>query len=150
MSQTRGSNRPNRTRRIRTIHLADEFYTPRSTVDGDDTYCAMPFDDAVDYVTDGQRWGIRRTSGRVRWQGPARDLPELIVLEPVEEQGEMTLFRVCFFRPDRKLRSTSPMEVLWSPLHRRASVNAGRGSARTDANSPQEAAWRFLLDRTTG
>lgn len=51
----------------RRIRLPDRFYLPRQLRSGVELYDVLPWENAVDYVTDGQRYGILLEDGAVRW-----------------------------------------------------------------------------------
>jgi hypothetical protein len=54
---------------IRTIRLSPAAYEPRETIGGGTVRDAMPFEGATDYVTDGDRYGVRFDDGHVDWLG---------------------------------------------------------------------------------
>jgi hypothetical protein len=56
---------------VRGVRLPDRFYLPRTTWDGLEVRDVMPWQGAREYVTDGDRYGIRFGDGRVRWLGDA-------------------------------------------------------------------------------
>jgi hypothetical protein len=59
---------------VEPVRLPNEYYEPRTTATGATVYDEMPYVDATDYVTDGERYGVRYVDGRVDWLGetPAR------------------------------------------------------------------------------
>lgn len=44
---------------MRSIRLADRFYLPRRTWSGAEIHDVMPWEGALEYVTDGARYGVR-------------------------------------------------------------------------------------------
>ena len=54
---------------IQTITLTPENYGPRTTLGGGTVRDLMPWSGALDYVTDGQRFGVRYNDGFVDWLG---------------------------------------------------------------------------------
>jgi hypothetical protein len=54
---------------IRTIRLSENAYEPRRTIGGGTVKDAMPWDGAIDYVTDGEQYGVRYDDGRINWLG---------------------------------------------------------------------------------
>lgn len=57
---------------IRRVRLPDRFYLPRRTYSGQEIFDVVPWDGAVDYVTDGERYGVLLGSGDVRWLEESR------------------------------------------------------------------------------
>lgn len=57
---------------IRPVRLPDRFYLPRRTYTGQEIFDLVPWDGAVEYVTDGQRYGIRMRDGDIRWLEESR------------------------------------------------------------------------------
>ena len=52
---------------VRRIRLPDRFYLPRQLRSGTEVYDVLPWEQALDYVTDGSRFGILLRSGEVQW-----------------------------------------------------------------------------------
>ena len=52
---------------IRPVRLPDRFYLPRQTYSGQEIFDVVPWEGATDYVTDGERYGVRMQDGSVRW-----------------------------------------------------------------------------------
>ncbi len=52
---------------IRPVRLPDRFYLPRRSYSGQEILDVLPWDGAKEYVSDGQRYGIRMNDGSVRW-----------------------------------------------------------------------------------
>jgi hypothetical protein len=52
---------------IRRVRLPDRFYLPRRSYSGQEIFDVVPWDGAVDYVTDGERYGVLMRDGIVRW-----------------------------------------------------------------------------------
>lgn len=73
MGQQRGGER------LRTAELPEAFY--QAAVQGGEIVRRPPWEEAVDYVSDGDRYGVRFVSGRVRWF----DRPEDRLLEELRE-----------------------------------------------------------------
>lgn len=58
---------------VRRIRLPDQFYKPRRTLGGGIVRDAMPYEGALAYVTDGERYGVLYNDWSVDWLG---DSPE--------------------------------------------------------------------------
>lgn len=60
---------------IRPITLSPQFYEPRETIGGGTVRDAMPDweGDPVEYVTDGEQYGVRFEDGHVDWLGGLQD-----------------------------------------------------------------------------
>lgn len=54
------------------VRLPEQFYLPRRTRDGWEIRDIVPWDEAVDYVTDGERYGILFQDRRIWWFTPDR------------------------------------------------------------------------------
>jgi hypothetical protein len=54
---------------IKTLALGPMAYEVRTTLGGGQVRDVIPYDGAVDYVTDGERYGIRYDDGSVDWLG---------------------------------------------------------------------------------
>lgn len=54
------------------VRLPERFYLPRHTREGGEIRDAVPWDEAADYVTDGERYGVLFRDGRVWWFTPDR------------------------------------------------------------------------------
>lgn len=52
---------------LRRLRLPDRFYLPRRLANGLKVRDVMPWRDAVEYVTDGERIGMRKYDGEVLW-----------------------------------------------------------------------------------
>jgi hypothetical protein len=52
---------------VRRVRLPDRFYLSRRSYSGQEIFDALPWEGAIDYVTDGQRYGILMGNGSVRW-----------------------------------------------------------------------------------
>jgi hypothetical protein len=52
---------------IRPVRLPDRFYLPRRSYSGQEIFDVVPWDGATDYVTDGERYGVRMGDGGIRW-----------------------------------------------------------------------------------
>ncbi len=52
---------------IRPVRLPDRFYLPRRSYSGQEIFDVVPWEGASEYVTDGHRYGVRLTSGDIRW-----------------------------------------------------------------------------------
>ena len=52
---------------LRRIRLPDRFYLPRRLANGLKVRDVMPWRDAVEYVTDGEKIGMRMYDGEVLW-----------------------------------------------------------------------------------
>lgn len=57
---------------IRPVRLPDRFYLPRRSYSGQEIFDVVPWDGAVEYVTDGARYGILMADGTVRWLEESR------------------------------------------------------------------------------
>jgi hypothetical protein len=57
---------------IRSVRLPDRFYLPRRSYSGQEILDVVPWDGATDYVTDGQRYGVRMKDGTIRWLEQSR------------------------------------------------------------------------------
>lgn len=58
---------------IREIRLPDSFYLPRTTWSGTEVRDVVPWDGATDYVTDGDRYGVRFQDSRIVWFEESRE-----------------------------------------------------------------------------
>ena len=58
---------------VRSIRLPDSFYLPRTTWSGTEVRDVVPWDGATDYVTDGERYGVRFEDGRIVWFEESRE-----------------------------------------------------------------------------
>ena len=58
---------------IRAVRLPDRFYLPRRSYSGQEIFDALPWEGATEYVTDGERYGIRMADGEVRWLEESRE-----------------------------------------------------------------------------
>lgn len=56
-----------RGRQIRRLRMPDRFYLPRRLANGLKVRDVMPWRDAVEYVTDGEKIGMRMFDGEVLW-----------------------------------------------------------------------------------
>lgn len=54
---------------IRSIQLPPAFYEARQTIGGGEVRDVMPYEGAVAYVTDGERYGVQYDDGVVDWLG---------------------------------------------------------------------------------
>lgn len=63
---------------VRGIQLPPQFYEPRQTIGGGEVHDVMPYEGAVAYVTDGERYGVQYEGGHVDWLGA----------DPVQAFGE--------------------------------------------------------------
>jgi len=52
---------------VRPVRLPDRFYLPRRSYSGQEVFDALPWEDATEYVTDGERYGFRLQDGAIRW-----------------------------------------------------------------------------------
>jgi hypothetical protein len=52
---------------VRAVRLPPSFYLPRITASGEEVRDVVPWEGAVDYVTDGTRYGVRMKDGVIRW-----------------------------------------------------------------------------------
>lgn len=52
---------------VRPVRLPDRFYLSRRTYSGQEIFDVVPWDGAVEYVTDGDRYGVRMSDGSIRW-----------------------------------------------------------------------------------
>lgn len=52
---------------LRRVRLPDRFYLSRQLRSGVVVYDVVPWEGAVDYVTDGQGYGVLLQSGEIRW-----------------------------------------------------------------------------------
>lgn len=66
---------------VRTIRLNDDAYEPRQTIGGGTVRDLLPWEGATDYVTDGDRYGVRYSDGAIDWLGTS---PESAFGEGVE------------------------------------------------------------------
>jgi hypothetical protein len=57
---------------IRPVRLPDRFYLPRRSYSGQEILDVVPWEGAIDYVTDGQRYGVRMRDGAIRWLEESR------------------------------------------------------------------------------
>jgi hypothetical protein len=57
---------------IRAIRLPDRFYLSRRSYSGQEIFDVLPWEGAKEYVTDGERYGIRMYDGSVRWLEESR------------------------------------------------------------------------------
>jgi hypothetical protein len=57
---------------FRPVRLPDRFYLPRRTYSGQEIFDVLPWEGAVEYVTDGERYGILMGDGMVRWLEDSR------------------------------------------------------------------------------
>lgn len=57
---------------IRPVRLPDRFYLSRRSYSGQEIFDVLPWDGAKEYVSDGQRYGIRMNDGSVRWLEESR------------------------------------------------------------------------------
>lgn len=57
------------TQTIRSIRLPPAFYEARQTIGGGEVRDVMPYEGAVAYVTDGERYGVQYGDGAVDWLG---------------------------------------------------------------------------------
>jgi len=57
---------------IRSVRLPDRFYLPRRSYSGQEVFDVVPWENAIEYVTDGERYGIRIENGSVRWLEESR------------------------------------------------------------------------------
>lgn len=58
---------------IRGVRLPDRFYLPRRTYSGQEIFDVLPWEGASEYVTDGERYGLRMTDGSIRWLEESRE-----------------------------------------------------------------------------
>lgn len=58
---------------IRAIRLPDSFYLPRTTWSGIEVRDVVPWDGASEYVTDGERYGVRFRDARIVWFEESRE-----------------------------------------------------------------------------
>lgn len=64
---------------IRPVRLPDAFYLPRWHPAGHEVRDTLPWADAVEYVSDGLRYGMRLTQGDIRWfEEQPRQLMDLL------------------------------------------------------------------------
>jgi hypothetical protein len=52
---------------IRPVRLPDRFYLPRRSYSGQEIFDVLPWEGAVHYVTDGERYGVLMEDGTTRW-----------------------------------------------------------------------------------
>ena len=57
---------------IRPVRLPDRFYLPRRSYSGYEIFDVVPWEGAIEYVTDGQRYGVRMGNGDIRWLEESR------------------------------------------------------------------------------
>ena len=75
------------THTIRTIKLSPNAYEPRRTLGGGEVRDGMPYEGATDYVTDGERYGVRYDDGHVDWLGSSVGRAFGDGIEVLEEEG---------------------------------------------------------------
>lgn len=64
---------------IRPVRLPDAFYLPRWHPSGHEVRDTLPWSDAVEYVSDGLRYGMRLHDGDIRWfEEQPRQLMDLL------------------------------------------------------------------------
>ena len=64
---------------IRPVRLPDAFYLPRWHPSGHEVRDTLPWSDAVEYVSDGIRYGMRLQDGDIRWfEEQPRQLMDLL------------------------------------------------------------------------
>lgn len=150
---------------IRPITLSDNYYEPRRTLGGGEVRDAMPYEGAVEYVTDDAgHWGVRYEDGGVDWLGEvALALPESVQLVaiPLEQVSASDLraeietcrrmdepceaYRIRLIGASGYEQAASTAEVLYLPDVGRGGVDWGGGAGWTDADTPEEVVWRSLL-----
>jgi hypothetical protein len=65
--------------RVRAVRLPDAFYLPGLDASGREVRDTLPWSDAVEYVSDGTRYGMRLRGGEIRWFEEApRQLMDLL------------------------------------------------------------------------
>lgn len=57
---------------VRRVRLPDKFYLPRRSYSGQEIFDVVPWEGAVDYVTDGERYGVLMDDGEIRWLEESR------------------------------------------------------------------------------
>ena len=57
---------------VRPVRLPDRFYLPRRSYSGQEIFDVVPWEGAVEYVSDGQRYGVLMRDGSIRWLEESR------------------------------------------------------------------------------